>query len=185
MGTKRVRFRVDKIAAPKFKQNLAGLADRFESALLAAANAAASLIRSQGQEDISNAGNFAGSTFASGFHVDVEGARNNITISMYHDDARASIFQNGGVIEGNPFLWIPLSGTDAKGIAPKNYPGGLFSVNRKSGGAPLLFSKASHKPKYFGISQVTIPKKFHLTEIQASVMANFRQFFDDAFRKPV
>ena len=56
----------------------------------------------------------------------------------------------------------------------------LFSVNRKVGGPPLLFSMRDRSPKYFGIPSVEIPKKFHISEIQTRVMDNFADVFEDA-----
>lgn len=172
---------VDKVAAPKFKQNLAGLHDRFQAALSASMNMAASMIKRRGDADIQAAGKF-GQRWTAGLHVEVEGGLRNMRISMYHDIDYAGIFEKGGVIKGAPMLWIPLSFSDAKGTPAGEFGGGLFSVTRKAGGAPLLFSMADKLPKYFGIESVTIPKKFHLAQIQKSVMANFRQIFDAAFK---
>jgi hypothetical protein len=176
------RIVADKVAAPKFKQNLAGLHDRFQKAFSAAMNMAASMIKQQGDADISKSGNF-GARWTSGFHVNVTGnTLGNMRIVMTHDEPGAGLFESGGTVKGDPLLWIPLSGTDAVGVRAKDYNGGLFSVNRKSGGAPLLFSIADKQPKYFGIEQVTIPRKFHLRDVQKSVMGNFRQLFDQAMK---
>lgn len=177
-----LRITMDKAAAPKFKQNLAGLADRFEKALTAAANMAASMIEAKGKADIAGAGNFSG-TWVNGLHVSVEkSGLNQMRISMTHDDPRVAIFEKGGVVKGRPLLWIPISGTDAEGVRASAYGGKLYSVNNPGQRRPLLFSVADKKPKYFGIESVTIPKLFHLAEAQKSVMANFRQLFDQAFR---
>lgn len=176
------RITMDKVAAPKFKQNLAGLQERFERALTAAANMAASMIETQGKADIAASGDF-GQEWTGGLSVKVEGALKGMRISMTHSDPRAGIFEKGGVIKGKPLLWIPLSNTDAQGIRARDY-GGLYSVNNKNTGQkhPLLFSIKDKQPKYFGIEQVTMPKKWHLAEIQKSVMGNFRQIFDTQFK---
>lgn len=171
----------DKVAAPKLRKNLAGLHDRFQAAFSASMNMVASMIKQRGDADIKSAGKF-GQRWTTGFHVAVEGGLKNMRISMYHDIDYAGIFESGGVIKGNPILWIPLSFSDAKGTPAREYGGGLFTVNRKAGGPPLLFSMSDKQPKYFGIESVTIPKKFHLGKIQKSVMANFRQIFDAAFK---
>lgn len=176
-----LRIVADKAASIKFKQNLAGLGDRMQAAFSAAMNMAAAMIKQQGDADIRSAGNF-GEDWTQSLHVNVEGALGNMRVVLSIDDDRATIFEEGGVIKGNPMLWIGLSGTDAEGVPASQYPGGLFSVNRKAGGAPLLFSIADKLPKYFGTESVTMPKKFHLNEIQASVMSNFRALFDNAFR---
>jgi hypothetical protein len=175
------RIRIDKAAAPKFAKNLAGVGERFEKALTAAANMAASMIQEKARADIAGSGNFSGD-WVSGLHVKVEGeGLKNMRISMYHDKPEAEIFAKGGEIHGNPLLWIPLSGTDAEGTQAKDYHDGLFSAVSRAGN-PLLFSISDKMPKYYGIESVTIPQKWHLDEIQKSVMANFRQLFDTAFK---
>jgi hypothetical protein len=172
-------FRITaKQAAPKFKQNLAGLGDRMEAAFSAAMNMAASLIKTQSDADIQAAGKF-GERWTQALHVDVNGSLNNMRISVTNDIPYAGIFETGGVIHGHPLLWIGLTGTDAEGVEAKDYPG-LYSGKGK--GRPLLFSISDKKPKYFGIESVTIPQKFHTGTIVKSVMANFRSIFDDAFR---
>lgn len=169
------------VAAPKFKQNLAGLHDRFAAALTATANMIASLIAEESKADIAASGNF-GSRWTEGLHVTADvGATGNMRISMTHDIPNAGIFETGGKIEGNPLLWLPISGTDAEGKQASSYGGDMFSVQRP-GKPPLLFSFADKLPKYFGIESVTIPQKWHLRDIQLSVMANFRQIFDEQFR---
>lgn len=175
------RLRIDKAAAPKFAKNLAGVGPRFEKALTAAANMAASMIQEKARADIASSGNFAGD-WVTGLHVKVEGeGLKNMRISMYHDKPEAEIFEKGGEIEGHPLLWIPISGTDAEGTRARNYGDGLFSAFSRKG-TPLLFSISDKMPKYYGIESVTVPKKWHLNEIQKSVMANFRQLFDTAFK---
>lgn len=176
-----LRFVATKVAAPKFKQNLAGLGERMSKALEAAANMAASLIQERGRADIASAGEFQGD-WIGGLKVQAEKVgQKNMRISMTHSDPRVAIFEKGGVVKGKPLLWIPLSSTDAVGIRPRDY-GGLYSVNNPGQKHPLLFSIKDKQPKYFGIEQITQPKRFHLAEIQKSVMANFRQLFDQAFR---
>lgn len=172
-----------KAAGAKFRNQLAGLADRFDAAMTATANILKSMIEDAAKADIASSGNF-GSRWTEGLHVDVEqvGATGNMRLSMRHDIPYAGIFEQGGRIEGHPYLWIPLSGTDAEGKQASEYGEQLYSVQRKTGG-PLLFSMADKMPKYFGIESVTIPKKWHLRDIQLSVMGNFRAVFDQQFRQ--
>ena len=164
------------------RANLAGLQDRFDDAIPAAANMAASMIKQLGDADIAAAGNF-GSRWTSGLHVVVEQrALNRMRISVTHDIPFAGVFETGEQISGSPFLWIPISGTDAEGVRARDY-GALFSIKGVGpSGHPLLFSVADKKPKYFGIESVTIPKIFHLDTIIKSVMTNFRTYFDRAWR---
>jgi hypothetical protein len=163
------------IDAEAFKSSIAKTADQFEAAFSAAKNMIASMMRQEVTQDIQRAGNF-GSRFLSGLSVTVDGD----TITTKLDAPGASIFEEGGTIHGNPLLWLPISGTDAEGIQASNYGDKLFSVNRKAGGPPLLFSMRDRSPKYFGIPSVEIPKKFHLGEIQQSVMENFKDIFEAA-----
>jgi len=177
-----VRITFDKVAGPKFQQNLAGLSKRMTLATKVAANMAAWMIEELARDDIAAAGNF-GASWQEGLHVRVEGAANNMRISMYHDIPFAGIFETGGEIHGNPLLWIPISGTDAAGIPAKDYGGTLFSASQpRKAGPPLLFSISDKAPKYFGVESVVIPKKFHLAEIQRSVMATYNVLFSAAFR---
>ena len=166
----------------KLRANLAGLYDRMQQAITASANMAASMIEAAGQLDIAEAGRF-GMRWISGLHVRATAdALNNMRISMTHDVPYAGIFERGGTIKGSPLLWIPLSGTDAEGIRARDFPDRMFSGKSRQG-TPLLFSISDKLPKYFGVESVTIPKTFHLREIQMSVMRNYRQLFDQEFRK--
>lgn len=166
-----------------WRQNLAGLGDRITRALNTAASMAASMILEAGRADISAAGAF-GASWTEGLKMQVEGAApGNMKLFLTHDIPWAGIFEKGGTIHGSPYLWIPLSGTDAAGIRASAFGGGLFSAKYpRHGGAPLLFSMADKKPRYFGVESVTIPRKFHLTEDVVSVMSNFRAVFDDAWK---
>jgi hypothetical protein len=166
-------------AEAQLQANMALLGERMQGAISASLNMAASMIKDQGDADIAGAGRF-GAEWTDGLHVDVSTAAGNMQISMYHDIPYAGIFEEGGQIEGQPLLWIGLSGTDAEGVRPRDYPGGLFAVNRRAGGPPLLFSTQDQTPKFFGVTSVTIPKKFHLAEIARNVMAGYKQLFVDA-----
>ena len=165
---------VDAGASEKFAQNWSELGEHFDTAFSTALNMAASMIKEQSAADIESAGQFS----SEGLEVTVD----DKTITTTLDMPGASLFESGGTIVGNPLLWLPISGTDAEGIRASNYGDKLFSVNRKAGGPPLLFSIRDKSPKYFGIASVNVPKKFHLGEIQLNVMANFRDIFDTAFK---
>lgn len=166
----------------QFAAKFLALGERMNRAITAAANMTASLILDKARADIAGAGNF-GSRWVSGLKMNVEGAAPNMRLYMTHEIPWAGIFETGGVISGSPLLWIPISGTDAAGTRASAF-GGLFSAKypRKSG-RPLLFSISDKKPRYFGVEQVTIPKKFQLTEDITSVMANFRSIFDEAWQR--
>lgn len=176
-----------KITPPNIGQQWAehytALAAKLNRALTAAMNIAAGMILDKAREDISSAGNF-GQSWTSGLTMEFEGSAPNMRMWLTHSIPYAGIFETGGVIQGKPFLWIPLAGTDAQGVRASAFGGGLFSAKYpRKAGPPLLFSMADKKPRYFGAESVTIPKKFQLTEDIVSVMSNFRAVFDNAWQQ--
>ncbi len=136
---------------------------RIKAATAAAAQKLADNILAKGRADISSAGKF-GVRWTQGLTAEVGGEGTERTITISHAVSYWGVFQRGAVIHGNPLLWIPFD--DNKGP----FPGRLFFVQPKSGGAPLMMSADDKQAKLHGHAQVTIPKKFHLVEIaQAEV----------------
>lgn len=129
----------------------------------------------QARANISRAGNF-GSRWTRGLQgVINNSADGDVEILFTHTEEHFNVFQYGATIRGQPMLWIPLSfATDAKGVFARDYPGGLFRVDRKGGKAPLLLSRESREPKYFGKEQVRIPKKFRVIEIIRETARTFK-----------
>lgn len=126
--------------------------------------------------DIAGAGNF-GSRWTKGLKAGIEDEGDNVTIGFTHDVPYFSVFQTGRLIKGKPLLAIPLShADDAQGVLARNFPGGLFRVDRKAGGAPLLLSRKTGEPKYFLKKQVYIPKKFRVKEIIRETAQKFKNF---------
>lgn len=163
---------------------VAGLKDRFDTAYMAAANMARSMLEQVGRADIASASGNFGESWTQGLHVTLNGSMPNMLLSMTHDIPFAGIFETGGTIQGKPLLWIPLSGTDAAGVRASAFGGGLFSARYpRTSGPPLLFSIADKRPRYVGVSTASIPKLFHLHEDAESVMSNFRSFFDQAWQE--
>jgi len=151
--------------APALNAAAQRLRERVERALQAASEALAENILEQGRQDISGAGRF-GQRWTAGFTYDISGDGTVRTIILRHAVPYWKVFQYGAIIQGKPLLWIPLSFAGIPpGMYARDYPGGLFRVDRKSGAAPLLLSVADKKPKYHGQESVRIPKKFHLVEI--------------------
>jgi hypothetical protein len=159
-----------------FKRSIDDAAEKYEAAFSTAKNMIQSMMITEVLTDLQNAGNFG--KISDSLSVTVDG--NTITTEI--DAPGAMIFETGGTIHGSPLLWLPISGTDAEGVQASNYGDQLFSVNRKAGGVPLLFSIKDRAPKYFGVPSVTIPKKFHIGEIQERVMSNFTDIVEDALK---
>lgn len=165
MARLRIVFDGDQ-AGPKLVKNLQRAADRVNQAIRLTAEQTATTIEKRGRADISRAGRF-GRRWTDGFHAKVSQGGANTVIKVTEDVPYWTVFQFGKIIKGKPLLWIPLSfASDAQGVRAKNFPQPLFRVDRNSGKAPLLLT-FSGVPKYFGKSEVKIPKKFHLLEIAA------------------
>ncbi len=164
-----------------FAENAKRVQQRQQRAISASANMLASMLLDAYRTDISGAGNFGG-RWTSGMMTLTTVGVNRATIRSVHDIPYANVFEEGAEIKGG-LLWIGISGTDAEGVPAKEY-GGLFSPRKqRENGRPLLFSIADKQPKYFGIEAVTIPKKFHLADVQRSVLAGYRQMYEQAFKE--
>jgi hypothetical protein len=149
---------------------------RIQAALGATAREAAAQIKERGDADISSAGNF-GRRWTEGFRVTTLLRGSDYTIQSKSDTVGFNVFEYGATIRGKPLLWIPLSfAQDAQGVMARDFKGGLFRVDRKSG-APLLLSIADRRPKYFGKESVRIPKKFHIRAIAREVAKSMKAIF--------
>lgn len=169
-------------AGQKFERSVTRQGARVRNAMRAAAFDASEEIRELAAADMAAAGDF-GPRWTGGLNVVITEGGGNIRMAFNHNVDYFSVFQYGKVIEGKPLLWIPLSfAEDAKGVLARNFPGGLFRVDRsKKGKAPLLLSYATRQPKYFGKESVTIPKKFHVIEIIQDVAKRIPAFFKQNF----
>lgn len=178
----RLRFRGEQ-AGPKFQRGMIRGADKVRRVTRVAASKAMDEALRRGRANISGAGKF-GKRWTEGLSGEIGEGGGHTAIQFSHNVPYFSVFQEGRVIKGKPLLWIPLSfANDAQGIRARDYPGGLFRVNRLSGGAPLLFSVRDKQPKYFGKESVTIPKKFRVIEIIAETARKMRNFYRSAFKK--
>jgi hypothetical protein len=136
----------------------------------------------RGRVDIAGAGRF-GARWTQGFRGQVTEGGGFVRVAFTMPSGAPMrywrVFEFGAVIRGRPLLWIPLSfARDAQGIRARDYPGRLFRVDRKSGGAPLLLATGKPAtPKYFGKESVTIPRKFHLRDIIRAGAQKMREFY--------
>lgn len=157
---------------------------RLRRALGALARDMADDIEDRGRANIAGAGNFGSARWQTGFKARPWFRGAQVEVRVFSEVPYFRIFEYGGTIQGRPLLWIPLSfATDAQGVRARDYPGGLFRVDRKSGGAPLLLSRADRKPKYFGRESVRIPKKFSIRKICREVVATARERFNRIMRQ--
>lgn len=155
-----------------FSKSIDETRDRYDQAFAVSKNMIASMMQTEVRADVAGAGSYDSSKVTSTVDGD--------TITTSIDLPGAALLESGGTIYGKPLLWIPFSGTDAEGIQASSYGDKLFSVNRPTGGVPLLFSIADRKPKYFGVPNVNVPKKFHVADIEQRVMATLKDVFESA-----
>jgi hypothetical protein len=156
----------------EFKKGIDEVRDRYAQAIAVSRNMIASMMQTQVAADVASAGKYDSGKVTSVVVGDA------ITTTI--DLPGAALLETGGTIYGKPLLWLPLSGTDAEGIQASDYGDKLFSVNRAAGGPPLLFSIKDRAPKYFGVPNVHVPKKFHVAEIEQRVMAMYSDIFESA-----
>lgn len=146
---------------PQLDANAAKIKKRIDDAVAAASQRLADSVETEVRADIAGAGNF-GPRWTSGFTAKVDSASpSGATVTFNMGVPYWRIFATGGTIFGKPLLWLPFS--DDKTERP--YPGRLFFVQPKSGGAPLMISAIDKKPKLHGHPSVRIPKKFAIFEI--------------------
>ena len=137
----------------------------------------------RGRQNISSAGNF-GSRWTEGLRGTITKVSNDdLNLVFSHDVPYFMVHQTGRLIRGKPFLAIPMSfADDAQGVLARNYPGGLFRVDRKAGGAPLLLSRKTGEVKYFLKRQVYVPKRFRVIEIIRETARKFKDYFKGRIR---
>lgn len=163
---------------PKYAALLRKKADQIQSSAVQAMEEVRDEILEKGRANISGAGNF-GPRWTEGLKGEVkEVSPGEVDLTITHDVPYYMVHEKGALIRGKPLLAIPLSFAGVpKGLYARNYPGGLFRVDRKAGGTPLLLSRSDKQPKYFLIASVTIPKRFQVLEIINQVSKTLRAKF--------
>ena len=149
------------------------------SAVTKAATEVMKNIRKRGYAEIRSAGNFSARS-ARGLKVYKLRKRANRTVVRSRMNEWLNLFERGATVEGKPLLWIPISGQeDAEAVAPKDYNGKLFRLNRGSGVPLLLSSKGV--AKYYGIESIKEPKLFDIEAVVESEASNVPEYYKRAF----
>lgn len=155
-------------AASKFQRNNQKAALNMNRAMLTSAQQTAETIETRGRADIAGAGKFGG-RWTAGLHAKVSRGGGNIRLAVTHSEKYFGVFERGARIAGRPLLWLPIGGGGgSRGSAGQtyasSYPGKLFRI-KSSSGRPLLMDAGSKQVKYVGVTNVTIPRKFHIRDI--------------------
>lgn len=119
---------------------------------------------------------------------------------IFHKIRYAGVFEDGAIIGGQPFLWLPLETVPLRRgqpVAPSQYVksvGPLVSVQRP-GGPPLLFPKyrsarrrggktstRDRKPLYVGLTSIAIAKRFNIKGAAQSAAAQLPSLFEKHLR---
>ncbi len=165
------------VLTKRFSELMRGREDEIRPAALGAMEDLQSEILAKGRENIASAGNF-GRRWADGLKGEIkEPSQGNFELDITHDVSYFMVHQKGALIKGKPLLAIPLSFAGVQpGLFARDYPGGLFRVDR-AGKAPLLLSLVDRQPKYFLKEQVRIPKRFRVLEIIRASSKKLTSFF--------
>jgi hypothetical protein len=137
--------------------------------MVTALNKTAALIttelRARGRADLKTAGKFASWAFKVSNRK--KGTDRLITTTT---SFVAESLELGRTIRGRPLLWIPLSTQkDATKVLMRNYPKKLIRIERP-GKLPLMALSGGGPVKYFGKTQIVMPKKLHLRQIGRDIM---------------
>jgi len=169
---------------PTIKKNMDRLGGVVREAAREAAEETAEFMEAAVADDIEAAGNF-GERWQNIFHVDVHETQRTVWLDavVRADEPPMSywhVFEYGAHIvpKQAKYLWLPFRGAEGTDVWPRvyGYPDNLFYAE-SARGTPLLGDKESKEWKYFGLSEVTIPKKFHIHEIVKEEAAKAREAF--------
>lgn len=97
------------------------------------------------------------------------------------------VFEDGAVIGGNPFLWLPIdknlpTRSGGRRWTPSKYAaaiGPLVSIHRGGNQPPLLGGKRNGRvvPLFVGVGNVNVGKKFHIRDVIARAAAQLGSLF--------
>jgi hypothetical protein len=170
------------------KKKMDKLGQVVRGAMRETAEETADAILFRGAEDIADAGNF-GDRWQEALHADIKETQRTVYVNafMKADEPPVTfwkVFEYGATIKPKDatYLWLPFLKNNQTGVWPRAYPGELFYTTSKKG-TPLAGDKDTKQWMYFGLDEVTIPKKFHLTEIIKDEAKNARAAFQRILRE--
>jgi hypothetical protein len=181
-----VKFNV-KFATADLLKTLQEKQELVATTAIAALRETAAAAVQEGRRDIAAAGpGFQKAGWLSGLQYRTKGATGRPTLrataTIFHKYGFAGVFEYGPTtIQGKPMLWIPTRhGAPPASKSEKE----LTSATVR--GVPMLFDSRDpdrhRKPLYIGVKEVTIPDKFHITEIVKEHVAQFKSIFFSLFK---
>jgi len=176
----------------KLKQNMDKAGQMVRDSMRLAAKDASMEIMFRGAEDIAEAGNF-GDRWQEALTTETTETQRTIRVETFMRGQPPvsywRVFEMGATITPKKakYLWLPFRGAPGVDVWPRAYAGELFFATSRKG-TPLAGDKAAMAEarteddrnrawRYFGLSQVTIPQKFHLRKIIADVARELRQYY--------
>ena len=151
---------------------------RLRKAITSTAYKIASEVQQRGRVDIAQAGRF-GPNWIFGlraFKQRKEPGTRRTVVTVKHNIPFAEIFEEGSVVKGKPWLWIPFSDAkDAVGVRARRFNLKLFRIKSRKG-TPLLITPKG-KPKYFGVRSIREPKLFHIRQVAGEVAKRTGEYF--------
>lgn len=140
---------------------------RFRRSLAATGVALGRDLKARGDAQITKAGKF-GARWTQALQVTVRRHEQSLNVIMgFHGIPYAMIHETGGVIRGNPLLWVPLS---SAGVTTRigEYPGRLFFKMSRRGNL-IAFDRVERRPKFVGVESVTLKPRFGLRRMAVNV----------------
>ena len=196
-----IRFSLSDVAKEFTDAVVNGIQTPLAQAATAAVREAGEIAKSNGRASIAAAG--FSRKWQNALRVNIyppQGDSLRPAAFIFHKIRYAGVFEDGAVIGGQPFLWLPLPTVPlrrGRPMTPAQYVksiGPLVSVQRP-GRAPLLFPKyrparrrrgrmssKERKPLYVGLSSVAIAKRFNIKGAAQNAAAQLPSLFEKHLR---
>lgn len=162
--------------SPSISEVLEEKSKGISSALKATVKESAKHIESAGRKHLSSAG-FKSPRWATSLNVEAVG---DDKILARETMWQWAVFEKGATIRSKRRgpVWVPLSSGGAK-VRARDYPGGLFKVDRKGGAPSLLLSRETKKPLYVAVEQVTLRKRLSLVDTITKAAEEIPEIFQE------
>lgn len=164
--------------AGEFDRATDTMREKIQDAGVAAMKDTQQAVKVGGRQAISSGG--FGKKWQNAFRVNLypnRGRAANPAVFAYHKIPYAGVFAFGATIHGKPFMWLPLphipKKMGGKKTTPESYAkrfGKMITITSPKGHQLILGRRSNRKgaklePIFFGLSTVTIRKRFDLDKV--------------------